>query len=245
MTHTLIGLSVSPWTAKASFTLDHARIAYNYVEHTPMIGERGLRKKAQQRHASVPLLLDEASRPVMGTLAIAEYANDRVDGALIPKDERAAVLDWHARSERLLDAGRALLFERMLANKEALRESLPSFVPAPLRGLFSFTAKQAIQFLQTKYATNTPGDPLEIAAEELEHLQRAVTARETLLDRFTYADISKACTINGFAPSQLEPRAHAMGPATRACWDRPELAARFPAVIAWRDAIYRTYRGHA
>lgn len=239
MTCTLIGLSISPWTVNASFTLDHARIAYEYIEHTPMLGELWLRTKARQKPASVPLLLDEAARPVMGTWAIAEYVNGRTDGTLIPADERAAVRDWHERSDRLLDAARVLLFERLVADDAALRESLPAFLPAALRGPLTFSAKQAVKYLQKKYAGKHPRAPHEIVHAELEHLAHAIEGRATLLDHFSYADIAMASTINGFAPTELEPRTRAMGPALRACWARPELIERFPTLLTWRDAIYQ------
>ncbi len=51
---TLHGLSCSPWTWRARWALDHHRIDYDYREHTPMLGERRLRRLAEKRQRLKP-----------------------------------------------------------------------------------------------------------------------------------------------------------------------------------------------
>ena len=51
MSRTLYGLSLSPWTERARWALDHHGVAYDYHEHVPMLGEVLLRMKARTRRA--------------------------------------------------------------------------------------------------------------------------------------------------------------------------------------------------
>src|SRR5687767_13600121 len=126
----LFGLSVSPWTATASFALDFSGISYEFVEHTPMLGERRLRTLAGVRKASVPLLVT-AEGPVMTSLAIARWADARSTKQLFPAASIDDVTSWQQRSERILGSARALLLRRLLDSPAAQSESLPRFVPGP------------------------------------------------------------------------------------------------------------------
>lgn len=245
----LFGLSTSPWTAKASFALDVAEIPYKFVEHTPMLGERRLRRLARSRQASVPLLVT-SSGPVMGSLEIARWADAQSTVQLFPAAMEAELLDWHARSERLLAAARGLLLPRLLQSRGALEESLPRFVPGPLRSTFRFAARQGVQFLAKKYqvASDDKNALLARAHEELEPLRRAVAEageRGTLLARFTYADLAMACALNAFCFTEKEPRSRSTGPAMREAWQCEEIVARYPELFAWRDRIYDQYRAPA
>lgn len=245
-TRRLWGLSTSPWTAKASFALDYAGVPYEFREHTPMLGEGRLRRLAGTKPASVPLLEDPTG-PVMGSLAIARWADAHTTKQLFPAALVDDVLAWDARSETLLNAARILLFERLSTSPEAQKESVPTFVPKPLRGAMRFAARQGIQFLARKYALPEGGgaELLATVVGELEELRRAVAAageRGTLLATFSHADITMAAALNGFSPTNAEARTADMGPGFRAAWTRTELVERFPDLFAWRDRIYAEYR---
>lgn len=242
----LWGLATSPYTAKASFALDYAGISYDFVEHTPMLGERRLRKLAGVPKPSVPLLLGEAA-PIMGSVAIARWADAQSKVQLFPAALVDAVLAWEARSEALLDAARTLLFGRLLRSAAAQKESLPGFIPGPLRGAMRFAARQGIEFLAKKHGVSTSGgdELIPTVVEQLEALRKAVVnagERGTLLATFTFADVAMAGALNGFLPTDAEARTKQMGPAFRAAWTRSELMGRFPDLFAWRDRIYAQYR---
>lgn len=242
----LWGLATSPYTAKASFALDYAGIAYDFVEHTPMLGERRLRKLAGVKKPSVPLLIGHETQ-VMGGMAIARWGDAQSRVQLFPAVLDEAVLAWEARSEALLDLARTLLFGRLLRSPAAQKESLPGFIPAPLRGAMCFAARQGIEFLAKKYGVSTSGgdELLPAVAEHFEALRKAVVdagKRGTLLATFTYADVAMAVALNGFLPTDAEARTQQMGPAFRAAWTRSELTGRFPDLFAWRDRIYAQYR---
>lgn len=243
----LFGLSTSPWTAKASFALDFAAVPYVFVEHTPMLGERRLRKLAGIRKASVPLLVGPDG-PVMGSLEIARWADASSTAQLFPIAMEQDVLAWHQRSERILENARALLLQAALASPIAQQEAVPSFVPGPFRPALRFASRQGLEFLMKKYGVPRTGSAELLAQvrEELEPLRRAVVEageRTTLLARFTFADIAMACALNGFSPTDLEPRTRTMGRGFRAAWHREEIVSRYPELFAWRDRIYEQHRG--
>ena len=246
MTPTLHGLQTSPWTTAACFALDHAGVEYRFVEHTPLLGEGKLRRLSRSEKPSVPLLVGPDG-PVMGSRAIARWADGQSRAQLFPVALQPEIDLWADRSDRILEAARILLFERLRHDPAAQRESVPGFVPGPLRGLMRFAAKQGIAFIAKKHAVPAGGSEssrvsLLAALEELQAAVRSAGERTSLLATFTFADIAMAAALNGFSPAPLEPRTQGMGPAFRACWTRAEIVARFPELYAWRDRIYGSYR---
>lgn len=214
-----------------------------------MLGERRLRKLAGSRTASVPLLVGPDG-PVMGSLDIARWADSSSTVQLFPVAMEQDVLSWHQRSERLLERARILLFQNVLASPLALQEAVPSFVPAAFRPALRFAARQGIEFLAKKYQLPNTGNAELLAEviEELEPLRRAVAlagARTTLLARFTFADVAMACALNGFLPTDKEPRTRSMGPGFRAAWHREAITAKYPELFAWRDRLYDQHRAPA
>ena len=78
--------------------------------------------------------------------------------------------------------------------------------------------------------------------QELEGLREALQQSQRYLvgDRFSYADIAMAVTLRFVSP--VENRYLALGPATRTASHHPQLAARFPELLAWRDELYARHR---
>ncbi|WP_239014942.1 glutathione S-transferase N-terminal domain-containing protein [Archangium violaceum] len=69
---TLVGLGYSGWTEKARWAMDHHRLAYQYSEHIPLLGELRLRRHAPPGgRGTVPLLVED-SGITMGSYAIAQ-----------------------------------------------------------------------------------------------------------------------------------------------------------------------------
>lgn len=243
---TLLGLATSPWTVQACFALDAAEVPFTFLAHTPMLGELRLRRWAGSKGAAVPLLKSDDGA-VMGSLQIARHVDAQSTAQLFPAAMLEDVLAWHARSNRILMAARTLLFGRLLSSKEAQREALPGFIPGPLRGVLSFSAKQALQFLAKKHAiAGGDEEAREAIRTELLALREAVVAageRQTLLARFTFADIAMAAALGGLAPTDAEPLTRKMGPEFKKSWHQEELVRQFPELLVWRDGIYASFRG--
>jgi glutathione S-transferase len=242
MTLSLYGMSYSPYSEKARWALDHHRVAYEWHEHVPMIGERKLRKVAGANggKVSVPLAV-EGGTVLRDSLSIAKHAERVGKGARLFANE-AAVATWAARSDEAIDAARVLLLQRILDDREALRESLPSWVPGPLRGLSTPIAARATRHLVRKYGTGGV-DPAAATAklrEVLGAMRKVLGSRSTILDGFSYADMAMAVVLQMIAPVAKE--YIALGPARRRAWTEPALASEYADLVAWRDALYAKRR---
>lgn len=241
-TRTLYGLSQSPWTHRARWALDHHGVTYRYHEHLPMMGELLLRRAAKlkdkSKKASVPLLVDGDSS-VMGSFEIARHAESIGRGApLFPRDPAVdkQISHWNDVAERITNVGRIQVFKNLRTNKQAQKEALPSFVPGFLAG----SATLAVSFLQKKYAvpTDIEAEITQVLRPALEELRAALAGKPYLLDVFTYADVTVACSLQALRPHDRAP----LGPGTRETWTNEPLAAEFEDLLMWRDAIHRKHR---
>jgi glutathione S-transferase len=242
MTLALYGMAYSPYSEKARWALDHHRVAYEWHEHVPMLGERKLRKMAGSNggKVSVPLAVDGGT-VLRDSLSIAKHAESVGKGARLFANE-AAVTTWAGRSDEALDAARVLLLQRILDDREALRESLPSWVPGPLRGLSTPIAARGTRHLVRKYGT-AGVDPATATAklrEVLGAMRKVLGSRSTILDGFSYADIAMAVVLQMIAPVATE--YIVLGPARRRAWTETALASEYADLVAWRDALYAKRR---
>ena len=66
--------SFAPWCDKARWALDHHRVAYDYVQHVPLMGELPLRLAARRPlgRVTVPLLVDDG-QVLMDSFEIARH----------------------------------------------------------------------------------------------------------------------------------------------------------------------------
>ncbi|MBS2013186.1 MAG: glutathione S-transferase [Deltaproteobacteria bacterium] len=244
---TLYGITVSPWTEKARWALDHHGLAYEFREHLPILGELSLRVKANKARdfkrgdkATVPLLVD-GDAVLASSQAIARHA-DRVGGGdpLFPKEHAEEVERWVALSDRIIDAGRAKVLDGLLSNRRAQIEALPSFIPDFARGLFTPMASMAARFLASKH--EAPKDVQAAARDTLRpgllEVRKARGDRDYLLGRLTFADLAIASALRVVRPEATAP----FGPGTREIWTNEELAAEFTDLLAWRDALYARHR---
>ena len=89
----LVANTISPWSERARWALDHHGIAYRSVEHVPFIPERRLRRmlRAPQTRVTVPVLL-HGTAVLTESWDIAVFA-DRVGTAspLIPREREPEV----------------------------------------------------------------------------------------------------------------------------------------------------------
>ena len=240
---TLWGLSVSPWTEKARWALDHHEVAYRYREHTPMLGEPALRWRTRGRASgtrpTVPLLIDKRER-ILESRAIAEYAERQGHGqTLFPSEHREAIASWQQAADEAMQAGRVLVTQALLGSPEAQIEMLPPQIPRALRRPFKPLAAAGARFFARKYDAGADrlAESLRAVSQFAERVRAQLDGREHLVgETLTWADISAAMLINGFSggvPGRLTKL-----PANAQTWTRPELVEQFADLVAWRDRLY-------
>jgi glutathione S-transferase len=244
----LVHLPVSPWSERARWALDHHGVDHERVVHHPVIGERRLRRllgggRPRGPRATVPALI-LPDRILTESWEIARYADQHGSSPpLLPADRVADIRRYEELADRAMTAGRALISQALLANPEALDESLPPDVPAWLRPWLRPLARQGTRWFARKYDVrlDDTASPLASLRATLERL-RAELAKSTpyLLGTFTYADIVMATLLQGVSPVSED--YIRLGPATRRVWTRTELAAEFADLLAWRDELYRRHR---
>jgi glutathione S-transferase len=241
---TLYGLSQSPWTEKARWALDHHTVAYRYHEHVPLLGEVLLRAKARSRpkgtKASVPLLAD-GNTVYTSSIAIARHAESIGRGEpLFPKESDDEIVRWAELSDRIISAGRARVLAGLRANRAAQREALPPFIPGALRGVLAPMATTAAMFLGSKYEVGRDPDAEgeAVLRPAYDELRKALGGRPYILDRFSFADIAMATSLQTLRATRRSP----IGPATREIWENAAVARDFEDLIAWRDALYAKHR---
>lgn len=241
---TLIHLGYSPWSEKARWALEHHRIDYRSVPYLPMLGAWGLRLRLRRFRGpvTVPVLFAEDG-PYDDSWRIAEYA-DRVGKAetLLPPADLDEIVRWNQQSEIALSAGRALVTARVLQDAEALKESLPPAVPAFLRAVGRPIAAMGARYLMRKYDLSGKSEASwrDDLRQPLLALRDALQNRETLLDRFSYADIAGVSMLVFVTPPAE--KYISLGPASRRCWCDGDLAGAFADLLAWRDRTLATYR---
>jgi glutathione S-transferase len=245
----LWGLTVSPWTEKARWVLDHHQVGYRYREHLPLIGELGLRWRARERppgaRATVPLLVD-GRHSVCDSDAIARYIERRPETStptLFPSEHEGAIARWEREVGAAMHAARVLLTQALLHDPEAQIEMLPPQIPSLLRRPLRPVALTGVSFIARKH--DAGADQIAASTRALtqfaERLREALAAAPFVLgDRFTWADVGAAMVVNGFAggvPGRFD-----HWPASAGTWTRPELVREFDDLIAWRDRVYAEHR---
>ncbi|HWO12070.1 MAG TPA: glutathione S-transferase N-terminal domain-containing protein [Polyangiaceae bacterium] len=240
----LIVLPQSPWSERARWALDHHGLAYRLSVHVPFLGERRLRRVLGNPpgRATVPILL-VGGEVLSSSWEIARYA-DRVGRAerLIPDELEPKVRHWDALAERAMSAARPLTIKRLLDSDAALDETLPPPVPRWLRSMLRPVARFGTEWFARKYALDLADTGAARAALEvgLQALRSALGGSDYVLSRFSYADVIMATLLHGVSP--VADRYVPLGPATRAAWTQPELAAAYADLIAWRDRLYERHR---
>jgi glutathione S-transferase len=242
----LVGLSYSPWSEKARWALDHHKVPYRKTEYLPMLGEPLLRLRTRRFSGRVTVPILFAGDAMLGdSYDIARWAEAHGTGTpLFPTDRPGDVLAWNDRSERGLAAARALGLHRLHADKEAQRESVPTVVPAALRGPGATLTVTVIDFFAKKYGFQ--GADLTRHHAELRdvlgELDTALGGKDYLLGTFSYADVVMAVTLQLVSP--VADAYIRMGPATRACCTISDLVTEYPRLFAWRDRLYAKHRAN-
>jgi glutathione S-transferase len=241
----LISSNVSPWSERAKWALDHHGLAYEVVEHVPIVGERRLRRivGSNKPRATVPVLIAGAD-VLTESWDIAVYADREGNEAkLIPSDHESTIRSWVAVADEAANACRALVLAGIFASKPALDEQAPPFVPKWMRPALRPVARAATRAFMRKYGIrfDAAAEQRQVLRSALDRLRAALAAKSPyLLGSFTYADIAMAGLLQGISP--VDDRFMKIGPASRAVWTQPTFATEYADVIAWRDSLYESRR---
>jgi glutathione S-transferase len=243
----LLGLSYSPWSEKARWALEARGIDYAKRKYSPVVGELGLRRKLRKWSGvvSVPVFTLDDGTVLADSANIARWADHHGSGpTLFPPGHEHAIEDFIALSERGLSAGRTASLARLLTDDAAAME----LVPRNLRRMPGARQLARVGIARTLRKYSTTKDAAAATAELTAVLDeiRAALAKapatngaKTLLGTFTFADIAVSQVL-----TYVEPPAFGLklGDATRKRFADPELHARYGDLVAWRDALYETYR---
>ena len=246
----LLGLPYSPWSEKARWALDVRHVPYKSVTYAPLLGELGLRRRTAKWSGpvSVPVLFVDGGRAIADSAEIARWADTCGDGpVLFPTDLEADVVRYVALSEKALDAGRCLSLHRMVNDRDALREMVPSALRKVLGPVGPPIAAAGIHRTLRKYGAGrvpeeTHRQTLVAALGELRAAlasPRASGDPKTLLGQFTFADIAMTQALGFIEPPAFGLR---IGKASRRSFTDPELRERFADLVAWRNAVYDAFR---
>jgi glutathione S-transferase len=241
---TLYSISYSPWSECARWALEHHRVDCRRVEFLPLVAEVQLRIATGRFFAriSAPTLVD-GSAVLADSLDIARHAERIGQGSsLFPGGPNGDVVAWNDRAMRAMSAGRTRYFGRLEGDPNAVREHVPSFVPAPLREASIPVVEMTTAYLARKYRANDESSVQAQASlvEELEVLEASIQKGPYILGEFSYADIVMAAALHFVAP--LPERHLRLGAATRDAMRDAPVAERFEKVIAWRDELYDRHR---
>ncbi len=241
---TLVLLPYSPWSERVRWALDHHGLAHRVVEHVPVLGERRLRKLVGRRAgpATVPVLI-EGDTVLTESWEIAMHADRIGNGALLlPAAKVAEIRRWGELADTTMRHGRALVIAGMMKSPGALDEAMPATVPPLVRRMLRPVNRWGTGWFARKYGVQI-GDPAPAVAglrAGLLALREGLAGGPYLLGEFSYADMIMATLIQGVAPVADE--YIRIGPATRAVWTHPELAAEFADLVRWRDELYAQRR---
>lgn len=246
MTTQLIGLPYSPWSEKARWALEARHVPYTFVPYAPIVGELKLRRLLRQwtGRVSVPILVPDGEPAIADSAAIARWGEARGDGPMLfPPGREAEMEQFIDASERGLAAGRARSLRRLLEDDDALAEMVPRKIATSIgRGNAVRLGRLGVGRTLRKYGGDRIDDgEHERAQVEVFDMMRAAISNSSpgVLGAFSFADIAMAQPI-----AYLEPPAFGLriGAASRARFADPPLAARYPDLVRWRDALYETYR---
>lgn len=242
---TLVHLSISPWSERARWVLDHHGIERTSVAHTPVIGERRLRKLVGPNHrpATVPVLVLPDGRVLTDSWQIAEHAERVGTGSpLLPPEHLEAIRQWNDRAERVMARARVLVIAGMLTSDASLDASMPPGVPPWARKLARPLSRWSFRWFARKYAADLGnlGAHEQAVRDGLLALREALAGKPYIFDSFTYADIVLTNLVQGVVPVADEYLR--TGAAARRAWTNPGLASEFADLVQWRDDLYRNHR---
>ncbi len=246
----LIGLHYSPWTEKAQWALDHHHLPYAYHEHLLIFEMPWLRWRLRRFSGAVtvPAMIESENGRTFRFFDSWDIAlqADEIGSKekLFPEKKIDDIRFFNDLSERALDAGRALLIDRMRKDPNGLRASLPPLVPKFLRPYLLFVAKIGLNYIARSFQSEaiTVAAHEDILREALETVRRKLNAGKEsyLLGDFSYADVTAAVILQTVSPVSEDFKK--IGKTLRRVWTHPEFAEEFADLIVWRDRLYQAHR---
>ena len=188
----------------------------------------------------MPLLVHDG-RGVQDSYDIMKHA-DAVGAGAPLRYEPESCDEVHRACERALEAGRARVVMRTLADPAALGESARAVAPEFLTPLLRPVSAMGARYLARKYGAplDSPESRDQVMREVLTELSTRLGDREYLHDRFGAADILLATLMQAVQP--VEGGYIELTPAVRECWRSEALAREFAHLLEWRDRIYAVHR---
>lgn len=239
-----VAASISPWSERARFALDHHQVDYRREEYLPFFGEPLLRLRARvlRGQITVPVLFHDGI-VIRDSVSIARHADQIGFGApLFPVNDGVQLEHYVKLATEVMEAGRVLGQARMRRNPDVLRDLVPPAVPRPLLPALMPLVRISTAYIGRKYRLQErdPDEALETIRRHLAQLEKDLRGRSTLLPGFTFADIAVAVAVGVLRP--VDHPALPMGPAMRAAFGLSDLAEEFGGLLAWRDRIYAERR---
>lgn len=240
----LVGMYYSPWTERARWALDYHKVPYQYVEYTTLLGQPLMRLKAGKPFGkvSVPLLTTPTQR-VNDSFEIAVYSDGMTKNEpLVPSAHLTEIKDWTASAELALYSARLRATRRIQASSDALADRLPGYTPNFMRKAFVPMAYVATEYILRKYQLEEDGDDelLRNMDEFFARADKALSGRQFVFETLGFADIVIATAIQAITP--VDDKYIYLGLPSRKCMCEPDLAAKYPSLVKWRDALYEMYR---
>ena len=239
----LFTIGYSPWSEKARWALDHHRIAYREPGgYVPGFTVPWLRARYGMRETiTMPFLVTGEER-IHDSQRIARWAEAHGQGSpLFPPSDLDEIDRWNEDSEEVLDSGRAIFLWRLVEDPAARALMLPKWASG-FPPLHAFARARSRALLQ-KYGgvQRTKEAHTERMRAAFQRMSTALAdGRRHLLGRFTFADIAAANAVHYLTPV-VHPRVP-IAQGTHGVWAIDELAAEFPDLIGYRDALYATDR---
>lgn len=245
----LLGISYSPWTEKARWSLDARGVTHTFRPYQPLLGEPALRWKLRRAlgRVSVPVFTTDAGEIITESVNIARWADAHGSGPpLFPAAHEAAIARFSDLSERALDAGRGLSLRRMLADRDALTEMVPGPIRRVLGPLAPSLGGFGVARTLRKYdGHKTAGEAHRAVLTGALDALRAGLAKapegspKTLFGALTFADIAMAQVLMFVDPVRDGPK---LGVASRRAYADEELRGEYADLLAWRDGLYAGLR---
>lgn len=247
----LLSLPYSPWSERARFALDVRGVHYVKKHFQPLLGEPALRFRIKKfsGNVTVPVLFTDGGFHT-DSLDIAKWANTQGTGPdLFPRDHESDISALHALSESALGAGRGLSLRRVLEDEEALRELVPPKLRS-LGGVAIAIARSGVKRTLSKYgaARRAPDEERATLRKALEDLRSFISKSTTrqgekarpLFGELSFGDITASQALSFVVPPVHS--SYRIGAASRRAFEDPDMKREFSDVVAWRDALYASYR---
>ena len=134
-----------------------------------------------------------------------------MSSALIPQHLRQEIEYWDCLSDQICQAGRAIMISKLSNDRDAQIDALPSFLPQQAKPYLTSLAKNSAQKLSTKYMFSL--DDVETYEDSLDAILHSIHShifslnssipRPTILNTFSYADITIAASLQMILPLSL------------------------------------------